>query len=323
MPTVFVTREIPEVGLEILRTACNTRVWPGDMPPPREALLDEVRGVDGILSLITDRIDAGVMDAAGPQLRVVSNLAVGVDNVDLVEATRRGIPVGNTPGVLTETTADLTWALLMAAARRIGEGERFVHEGRWRTWDPMFLLGRDVYGATLGIVGFGRIGQAVARRAYGFGMSVVYTNRTPIPDAGPARAVDLQTLLAQSDFVSLHVPLTSDTYHLIDAAALSSMKPTAILVNAARGGVVDPSALYDALHQGRIAGAALDVTEPEPITTADPLLSLPNCVIVPHLGSASVATRSRMAEMAARNALAGLRGEHLPNTANPEVYDQR
>jgi lactate dehydrogenase-like 2-hydroxyacid dehydrogenase len=293
------------------------------MPPPREALLDEVRGVDGILSLITDRIDAEIMDAAGPQLRVVSNLAVGVDNVDLVEATRRGIPVGNTPGVLTETTADLTWALLMAAARRIGEGERFVHEGRWRTWDPMFLLGRDVYGATLGIVGFGRIGQAVARRAYGFGMSVVYTNRTPVPDAGAARPIDLRTLLAESDFVSLHVPLTPDTYHLIDAAALSSMKPTAILVNAARGGVVDPGALYEALHQGRIAGAALDVTEPEPIPSSDPLLSLPNCVIVPHLGSASVATRSRMAEMAARNALAGLRGERLPNTANPDVYDQR
>jgi lactate dehydrogenase-like 2-hydroxyacid dehydrogenase len=272
--------------------------------------------------LITDRIDAEIMDAAGPQLRVVSNLAVGVDNIDLGEATRRGIPVGNTPGVLTETTADLTWALLMAAARRTGEGERFVHEGRWRTWDPMFLLGHDVYGATLGIVGFGRIGRAVARRAYGFGMNVVYTNRRPVPDAAPARAVDLPALLAESDFVTLHVPLTPDTYHLIDAAALSQMKPTAILVNAARGGVVDPTALYEALQQGRIAGAALDVTEPEPITSADPLLSLPNCVIVPHLGSASIATRSRMAQMAAQNALAGLRGERLPNTANPEVYDR-
>jgi len=319
----LVTREIPAIGLDLLRSTCETRVWPEDTPPTREALLDEVRGVDGILSLITDRIDAEIMDAAGPQLRVVSNLAVGVDNVDLVEATRRGIPVGNTPGVLTETTADLTWALLMGAARRIGEGERFVHEGRWRTWDPMFLLGRDVYGATLGIVGFGRIGQAVARRAYGFGMNVLYTNRGLIRDAAPARAVDLPTLLAESDFVTLHVPLTADTYHLIDAAALSLMKPTAILINAARGGVVDPSALYEALHQGRLAGAALDVTEPEPITSSDPLLSLPNCLIVPHLGSASVATRSRMAEMAAQNALAGLRGERLPNTANPEVYDQR
>ena len=320
MTSVFITREIPEVGLAIIRQACEARVWPDPMPPSPEALLVQVRDVDGLLTLITDRIDGAVMDAAGPRLRVISNLAVGVDNVDVAEATRRRIPVGNTPGVLTETTADLTWALLMAAARRITEGERFVRAGLWRTWEPNFMLGRDVFGATLGVVGFGRIGRAVARRAQGFGMSVLFTNRSSVGDAAGAQQVDFDTLLRESDFVTIHVPLATDTYHMFDTDAFERMKPTAILVNAARGGVVDPRALADALQMGLIGAAALDVTEPEPVSMDDPLLSLPNCLIVPHLGSASVATRSLMAEMAARNLLAGLSGERLPNCVNPEVY---
>jgi lactate dehydrogenase-like 2-hydroxyacid dehydrogenase len=320
MSTVAVTRDIPVAGLELIQGSCTTRVWPEQMPPTPDALRDFVRGCDGILALITDRIDGSVMEAAGPQLRVISNLAVGVDNVDIAEATRRGIPVGNTPGVLTETTADLTWALLMAAARRIAEGEHFVRDGLWRTWEPTFMLGYDVYGATLGIVGFGRIGRAVARRAQGFGMSVLYASRSAAAEEDGARRVDLDTLLRESDFVSLHVPLTPETYHLIDAAALRRMKPTAILVNAARGGVVDPHALYEALRDGVIAAAALDVTEPEPITIEEPLLTMANCLIVPHLGSASIATRGRMAEMAARNILAGIAGQPLPTCVNPQVY---
>lgn len=322
MTTVFVTREIPAVGLDIIRGACQAVVWPGSMPPSPKELRAKVADVDGLLTLITDRIDGSVMDAAGPRLKVISNLAVGVDNVDVAEATRRGIPVGNTPGVLTETTADLAWALLMAAARRVTEGERFVREGLWRTWEPNFMLGRDVFGATLGIVGFGRIGRAMARRGQGFGMRVLFMNRSPVADAPGAEQVDFDTLLRESDFVTIHVPLSTDTYHMFDRAAFQRMKPTAILVNAARGGVVDPGALAHALRDGLIGAAALDVTEPEPIAPDDPLLALPNCVIVPHLGSASVTTRDRMAEMAARNLLAGLSGQRLPNCVNPEVYDR-
>ncbi|MBN1656893.1 MAG: D-glycerate dehydrogenase [Anaerolineae bacterium] len=324
-PKVFVTREIPDAGLDPVLQETDAEVWRQDGPPPRDVLLEKVAGIDGLLSLLTDKVDAELMDAAGPGLQVISNYAVGYDNVDVDAATSRGIPVGNTPGVLTETTADMAFALLMAAARRIAEGAEYVKAGKWRTWGPKLLLGPDVHGATLGIIGMGRIGQAVTRRAMGFGMHVVYfdpyCDDTKAPYVDVALHCDLDELLAESDFVSLHVPLTDDTYHMINGRALEKMKPTAILINAARGPIVDPDALYDALVSGQIAYAALDVTEPEPLPADHKLLTLDNCLIVPHLGSASRATRDKMAEMAAANLLAGLRGERLPTCVNPKVYE--
>lgn len=320
-PTVFVTRIIPEKALQMVREHGAATVWEGELPPSRDDLLRAVAGADGLLCLLTDPVDADVIDAA-PRLRVISQMAVGYDNIDLPAATRRRIPVGHTPGVLTDTTADFAFALLMAAARRISEAERFAHAGRWKTWGPTRLMGQDVYGATLGIVGMGRIGQAVARRARGFEMRVLYADPSE-PEAARelgAVRVDLDDLLAQADFVSLHVPLTAATERLIDARALARMKPTAILVNTARGPVVDQAALYDALVSGQIAYAALDVTDPEPIAPDDPLLSLDNCLIVPHIASSSVATRTRMAVMAAENLIAGLKGDRLPHCANPQVY---
>ena len=320
-PRVFIAYDLP-AGLDKIRAVCDADVWPHTTPPPRAELLARVRGCDGILALLTVKVDGELMDAAGSQLTVVSNMAVGVDNIDVRAATERGVAVGNTPGVLTETTADLAWALLLAAARRVVEAERYVRDGQWRTWDPSLLLGRDVYGATLGVAGFGRIGQAVARRAQGFGMRVLYTNRSgPINLEGAAH-VDWDTLLRESDFVSIHTPLTPDTRHLFNADAFGKMKPSAILINTARGPVIDQAALYDALHSGRLAAAALDVTDPEPLPTDDPLLTLPNCLVVPHIGSASIATRARMATIAAQNLLAGVHGEHLPHCVNPEVYRQ-
>ncbi|NLF74278.1 MAG: D-glycerate dehydrogenase [Chloroflexi bacterium] len=320
-PTVFVTRIIPEKALQMVREHGAATVWEGELPPSRDDLLRAVAGADGLLCLLTDPVDADVIDAA-PRLRVISQMAVGYDNIDLPAATRRRIPVGHTPGVLTDTTADFAFALLMAAARRISEAERFARAGRWKTWGPTLLMGQDVYGATLGIVGMGRIGQAVARRARGFEMRVLYADPSE-PEAARelgAVRVDLDDLLAQADFVSLHVPLTAATERLIDARALARMKPTAILVNTARGPVVDRAALYDALVSGQIAYAALDVTDPEPIAPDDPLLSLDNCLIVPHIASSSVATRTRMAVMAAENLIAGLKGDRLPHCANPQVY---
>ncbi|MDD3828481.1 MAG: D-glycerate dehydrogenase [Anaerolineae bacterium] len=326
-PKVFVGRVLPEGGLEMIRGACDADVWPDELPPSREALLERVRGVDGLVSLLTDPVDAEVMDVAGPGLKVISNYAVGYDNVDVPAATARGIPVGNTPGVLTETTADLAFALLMAGARRIVEGADYVRAGKWRTWGPMLFLGHDVHGATLGIVGMGRIGQAMTRRAAGFGMRVVYYDPYCNPEKAPFLNItvrcDLDELLAESDFVSLHVPLTDQTHQLIDARALDKMKKTGVLINTSRGPVVHTDDLYEALAAGRIAYAALDVTDPEPLPPGHKLLSLPNCLVVPHIASASWATRTRMAVMAAENLLAGLRGERLPNCVNPEVYDAR
>ena len=325
-PKVFVARKIPSDGIEPVVAACDARVWEDELPPPRDQLLAAIEGCDGVLTLLTDRVDDEFLDRAGPQLKVVSNFAVGFDNIDLPACTRRGIPVGNTPGVLTETTADLAWALLMAAARRLAEGDRYVRAGRWKTWGPMLLLGPDVHGSTLGIVGFGRIGQALARRAMGFGMTILYHDvhraERAVETAYGARFVTLDELLPQSDFVSLHVNLTAETHHLMNAEKLGWMKPTAVLVNTARGPVVDPTALYEALRDGVIFGAALDVTDPEPIPTDDPLLSLDNCLVVPHIASASRATRGKMASMAAANLLAGVRGERLPTPVNPEVYDR-
>ncbi|MGZ9276678.1 MAG: 2-hydroxyacid dehydrogenase [Candidatus Limnocylindrales bacterium] len=318
---MFVSRIIPDEGLAVLRRTCTVDLWQHELPPPRDELLRRVAGCDGVLTLLTDRVDDEFLDAAGPQLRVVSNYAVGFDNIDVAACARRGVPVGNTPGVLTDTTADLAFALLMAAARRVAEGDRYVRAGHWRTWGPMLLMGPDVHGATIGIVGFGRIGQAVARRALGFGMEVLYHDLQPLPDdvTGPLGAtyLPLEELLPRADFVSLHVNLSEVTLHLINAASLALMKPTAILVNTSRGPVVDQFALADALRDGVIAGAALDVTDPEPIEMDDPLLELDNCLIVPHIASASRATRGKMAAMAAANLLAGVRGEPLPTEVPP------
>ncbi|HUG48139.1 MAG TPA: D-glycerate dehydrogenase [Candidatus Limnocylindria bacterium] len=325
-PRVLVARVIPDEGLAPVVEATDADVWPDELPPPRDELLRRVEGVDGLLSLLTDRVDDELLDAAGPGLKVVSNFAVGFDNIDVPTCTRRGIPVGNTPGVLTETTADLAFALLMAAARRLPEGHDYVRAGQWKTWGPMLLLGQDVNGATLGIVGFGRIGREMARRATGFGMRVLYHD---VSAASPedeqrlnARRAEMDGLLAESDFVSLHTNLTPETRGLINADALRRMKPTAILVNTSRGPVVDHDALVDALRGGEIAGAALDVTDPEPLPADHPLVGLPNCLVVPHIASASVVTRGKMARMAADNLLAGLRGERLPNCVNPEVYTE-
>ncbi len=324
-PKVFVTRMIPEAGLAMVREFCDADIWPGDLPPERAYVLEHVQGVDGILSLLTTKMDPAVMDAAGPELKVISNYAVGFDNIDIPEATRRGIPVGHTPGVLTETTADFAFALLISAARRVVEGHNYTLAGKWKTWGPSLLLGQDVYGATLGLVGFGRIGKSMAKRATGFDMKILYHDEF-VPADDPfavevgARAVDMDTLLAESDFVSLHAPLLPSTHHLIDAAALAKMKSTAILVNSARGPLIDPAALYDALVNGGIAYAGLDVTDPEPIPMDSPLLTLDNIIIAPHIASASVVTRDRMAVMAANNLIAGLTGQRLPNCANPQVY---
>lgn len=321
-PKVFVTRIIPDKGLEIVREFCEMDLWQEELPPGREELLKRVQGIDGLLCLLTDRVDGEVMDAAGEQLKVISNHAVGFDNIDVPAGTARGIPVGNTPDVLTDATADFAFALLMAVARRIPEGERFVHEGKWKTWGPKLLLGVDIKGATLGLVGFGRIGQAVARRATGFDMRVIYYDPKEAKSSRDlnAQRVDFETLLEESDFVSIHTPLTPDTRHLIDAEALSKMKPNAVLINTARGPIVDLDALYEALISRRIFGAGLDVTEPEPIPLDSPLLKLENILVAPHIASASITSRDQMSWMAAQNLIAGLKGERLPNCVNPQVY---
>ena len=323
-PKVFVSRVIPEEGLARVRDATDATIWEDELPPPRDRLLAAVEGCDGILTLLTDRVDDELLDRAGPQLKVVSNFAVGFDNIDIAACTRRGIPVGNTPGVLTETTADLAWALLMAAARRLPESDHYVRAGKWKSWGPMLLMGPDVHGATLGIVGFGRIGQAMARRAKGFGMRIVYHDLQRVPKLVEAEFdatfMTLEGLLHESDFVSLHTVLSPETKGLINAERLGWMKPTAILVNTSRGPVVDSMALVDALRDGTIAAAALDVTDPEPLPADHPLVGMDNCLVVPHIASASRATRGKMASMAAANLLAGLRGERLPTPVNPEVY---
>jgi glyoxylate reductase len=306
-PRVFVTRVLFPEALDRIAAAADSEVWPDEMPPPYEVLLEKAQDCDGLLTLLSDRVDAAVLQA--PRLSVVSNYAVGYDNIDIAEATRRGIFVGNTPGVLTETTADMAFVLLMAAARRVVEADAYTRAGKWRTWGPMLLLGQDIHGATLGIVGLGRIGAAVARRARGFGMRVLYHDLAPQPGIEAEAA----------DFVSLHVPLSTDTRHLIGARELDRMKPTAVLVNTSRGPVVDQAALFEALKVCRIFAAGLDVTEPEPIDPNDPLLTLDNVVIAPHIASGSVATRTRMAEMAADNLLAGLSGKVPPHCVNPEA----
>jgi glyoxylate reductase len=315
-PKVFITRKIPEAGLDLIRPIAEIEVWDDELPPLRDSILEKVKGVNGLLTLLTDKIDSQVMDAAGASLKVISQMAVGYDNIDVAAATARKIPVGHTPGVLTETTADFTWALLMSAARRIVEGDNYTRDGKWKTWMPTLLLGPDVHGARLGIIGLGRIGQAVAKRAKGFDMRVVYHSPHRHPEIEKELGVEyasLDSLYAESDFISIHTPLNDSTYHLINDAALAKMKPSAILINTARGGMIDPEALYCALRDKKIACAALDVTEPEPIPLESPLLTLDNIIIAPHIASASFQTRNKMATMAAENLIAGLKGEKLPH----------
>jgi glyoxylate reductase len=304
MARCVVTRRLPGDALDRLAEVHDVDVWPGDMPPPRPELMELVRDAEGLLCLLTDRIDAGLLDAA-PRLRAIANYAVGSDNIDLSATAARGVQVGVTPDVLTDATADLAFALILAAARRLVEGDEDVRAGRWRTWDPRGWLGHDVHGATLAIVGPGRIGRAVARRAGGFDMRVITAGRGD----------DLHAVLAQADVVSLHAPLTEQTRHMIDAPALAAMRPTAMLVNTARGGLVDQRALKAALDAGALGGAALDVTDPEPLPPDDPLLGAPRLTVVPHIGSATHRTRERMADLAVDNLLAALSGRPMPNPA--------
>ena len=295
-------------ALNIVQTAGSVEVWPEDKPVPRAVLMEKVRDADGLLCLLTDKIDEELLDNA-PHLRVVSQMAVGVDNIDVAACQARQIAVGNTPGVLTETTADLAFALLLATARRLGEAERFVRGGQWETWSPMLLVGPDVHHATLGIVGMGRIGYEMARRAHGFEMNILYHTRSRHADAERdfgAKWMELDALLAESDFVSLHTPLTPDTRRLIGARELALMKSSAMLINTARGPVVDQVALVNALRTRQIAAAGLDVFEQEPLPANDPLMHLDNVVLLPHIGSASIATRTRMAVLAAENLASGL-----------------
>ncbi len=316
MKRVFVTRNLPGGALERLRAAgYAVEVWPGFLPPPRAVLLEKVRGAAALITLVEDQVDAELLEAAGPTLEVVAQYAVGYDNIDLEAARQRGVRVTNTPDVLTEATADLAFALLAAVARRVVEGAAYVREGKWRTWHPELLLGKELHGATVGIVGFGRIGQAFARRCRGFGMRILYTSRTPKPEAAALEAEfrPLSALLAEADFVSLHTPLNETTRHLIDHAALERMKPGAILVNTARGKIVNTEALVAALEAGHLGGAGLDVTDPEPLPADHPLLRLPNVVVTPHIGSAGRATREAMARIAVENVLAVLEGREPPN----------
>jgi lactate dehydrogenase-like 2-hydroxyacid dehydrogenase len=323
-PRVFVSRIIPDEGLGLVTAQTDADIWQDELPPPRDELLRRVTGVDGFLALLTDRVDDELLDRAGPQLKVVSNYAVGFDNIDVPACTRRGVAVGNTAGVLTETTADAAFALLMAAARRLPEAYDYVRQGRWKTWGPMLLLGPDIHHATLGILGFGRIGREVAKRGRGFDMNILYYDVYPAPPEEEARLdarrASLDEVLAQSDFITLHVNLTPETHHMMNRQTFAKMKRTAVLVNASRGPVVDPDALYDALRDGVIAAAALDVTEPEPIGADHKLLTLPNCLIVPHIASGSIATRGEMARIAAENLLSGLQRRPLPSWVNPDVY---
>jgi glyoxylate reductase len=323
---VYVTRELPERGLRIIKKYFDTEVWTEYAPPPKKVIIEKAKNVDALVPLLSDKIDAEVFNAA-PKLKIVAQLAVGFDNVDVQEATRRGIYVTNTPEVLTDTTADFAWALLMAVARRVAEADKYVRTGQWKVgWHPSMMQGRDVYGATIGIVGAGRIGYAVAKRGTGFGMKILFYDVVPRPEIEKdfgAKKVDLDTLFRESDFVSIHVPLMKETHHLVNAEKLRLMKKTAYLINNSRGPVVDEKALYEALKEGRIAGAALDVFEQEPTPLDNPLLKLDNVVVAPHISSASYETRSRMAEMVAENLVAFFEGKKPPNLINPDVQKVR
>lgn len=322
-PRILVTRLIPRAGLDLIAAGSEYRVLGGSVPPDHEALLAAVReGWDGIVSTLTEKVNAELLDAC-PGLRVVANMAVGFDNVDVSAATRRGIMVTNTPGVLTETTADLAWLLLMAAGRGLVAAQAYLRAGRWKTWEPEALLGRDIHGSTLGLVGLGRIGQAVARRARGFDMRILYADRVPRPEGAEelgAEYRELRDLLREADFVSVHVPLSPDTRHLFGDREFALMKRTAVFVNTSRGPIVDQAALYRALRDRVIFAAGIDVFETEPVALDEPLLQLENVVCTPHIGSASVATRNEMARLAAANALAAVSGTRPPSLVNPETW---
>jgi glyoxylate reductase len=315
---IVITRQIPEAGLNLLRDQGAVTVWEDELPPSPEQLDALLGDADGALTLLTDRIDGAVLDRH-PNLKVVSNFAVGYDNIDAGAATERGVLVCNTPDVLTAATADHTWTLLMSAARRIPESIEYVREGKWRTWGPLLLLGREISGSTLGIIGLGRIGKEVARRASGFGMRVLAYDEYQDAEFAAKNNVeytDMDSVLREADFLTLHVALTSETRHLIGSDEFAKMKPTAILINAARGPVVDTDALVAALQSGEILAAALDVTDPEPLPADHPLVSMDNCIVVPHTASATVQTRDAMATLAARNLIAGLQGEKPPASVN-------
>jgi len=323
---VYVTRELPERGLKLIKENFDAEVWPEYAPPPKNVIIEKAKNVDALATLLSDKIDAEVFNAA-PKLKIVAQLAVGFDNIQVQEATKRGIYVTNTPEVLTDTTADFAWALLMAVARHVVEADKYVRTGQWKVgWHPSMLQGRDVYGATIGIVGAGRIGYAVAKRAKGFDMKILFYDVIPRPemekDLG-AKRVDLDTLFRESDFVSVHVPLLKETYHLVNAERLKLMKKTAYLINNSRGPVADEKALYQALKEGRLAGVGLDVFEQEPTPVDNPLLKLDNVVVAPHISSASYETRSRMAEMVADNLVAFFEGRKPPNLVNPDVMKIR
>lgn len=321
-PKVYVTRRIPKIGIDVLNEVADVEIWPNPLPPPRDVLEAKVAENDGLLALLTDKIDDSLLEK-GKRLRVISNMAVGYNNIDVPAATRRGIPIGNTPGVLTEATADLTVALILAAARRVVEGHLFAVSGAWKTWDPLGHLGQDLAGRTLGVVGLGKIGAAVARRLhFGWGMKILYTARSRKEDAEKeldARQVSFDELLGESDVVVVQTDLNPSTTHLFNKSAFKKMKPTAIFINTARGPVHQQADLIDALKSGEIFAAGLDVTDPEPPAPDDPLLAVPNLVLTPHIASATIETRDRMAEIAARNIVAGLSGKPLPHCVNPEV----
>ena len=323
---VYVARRLPDPAMDRLRQHVDMTVWPTDeLPPPREVLLKEAAASDGLLSLLTDRIDGALLDAA-PRVRVVSNYAVGYDNIDVAAATSRGVVVTNTPGVLTETVADFAITLLLAVARRVVESDRYTREGRWKSWEPLLFLGQDLYGATLGLVGLGRIGTAVAKRAHGFDMRILYhdvVRREDLEHDLGLEFTSLEDLLRRSDFISVHTPLTPQTRHLISTDQFRLMKRTAVLVNTARGPIVDPDALYRALADRQIWGAGLDVFEVEPVPADHPLLRLDNIIVAPHIASASVETRTKMALMAVDNLLAALGGQRPPNFVNPDVWERR
>jgi glyoxylate reductase len=324
---VAVTRVIPDAGMTLLEAAeadgeIRLEVWPDELPPDAPQLARLLHGCAGAIILVTDQIDAALLDRE-PQLKVVSNFAVGFDNIDVDACTARGVIVCNTPGVLTETTADMAWALLMGSARRVVEGADYVRAGKWKTWGPTLLLGRDIHHATIGIIGFGRIGKEVAKRARGFDMTILAYDAFRDEEAAAALGVtfvELDELLERSDFVTLHCALTPETHGLMGKREFGLMKNEAILVNAARGPVVDTEALVTALEEGQISGAALDVTDPEPLPAGHPLIGMTNVVVVPHIASASVTTRNRMAEMAAANLLQALRGQRPDHVVNPEVF---
>lgn len=317
-PKVFVTRHLPQIALDTLENVCDVEIWDFEIPPTYETLLEKTQDKVGLLCLLTDKIDAHFMDAA-PNLKVISQCAVGFDNIDVSAASEREIVVGNTPGVLTDATADFAFALMITAARRVVEGVDYVRAGKWDTWGLTTLLGQDVFGATLGIIGMGRIGQAVAKRASGFEMRVLYYDQQRQPKVEESLGVVyrlLDELLAESDFVSLHLNLTPSTHYLLSTPGFDLMKSTATLINTARGPIVDPDALYEALKTGQIAYAALDVTDPEPLPADHKLLTLPNLLVAPHIASATVASRTKMAMIAVRNLIAGVNGTELPFQVN-------